>query len=121
MGSACLFRYVTRGACHDRTEEGLLGWVGQDRPQVTREGRDQFGVLAEGPAQRLLHVGDDIVKVEDLRVDLRRADQGQRRHVRFAARSAASVICPRSRRTDFRRSGESGPDGAASSAETKDA
>ena len=41
--------------------------------------------------------------------------------VRLAARSAARVIWPRSLRADTRRSGQSGPDGVASSSETKDA
>ena len=35
-------------------------------------------MLAEGPAQHLLHIGDGIVKVDDLRVDHRRVDDGKR-------------------------------------------
>jgi hypothetical protein len=46
-----------------------LARVGQDRVQIPGERDDELNVLAEGPAQHLLHRGDDAVEVEDLRLD----------------------------------------------------
>ncbi|WP_127509139.1 hypothetical protein [Actinoplanes solisilvae] len=54
-----------------------LAGVGQDRPQALRPADEQFHVFAQGSAQELFHLADDVIQVDHLRLDHLTTGEGQ--------------------------------------------